>query len=50
LSVADVDEDGRDEIVYQGMTVDDNGKGLFSTGRRHGDSMYVGDFYPDRPD
>jgi rhamnogalacturonan endolyase len=49
LSVADADADGRDEIVYQGMTVDDNGKGLFSTGRRHGDSMHVGDFYPDRP-
>ena len=49
LSVADIDSDGRDEIVYQAMTVDDDGKGLFSTGRRHGDSMHVGDFYPDRP-
>jgi rhamnogalacturonan endolyase len=49
LSVADVDGDGRDEIVYQAMTVDDNGKGLYSTGRRHGDSMHVGDFYPERP-
>ncbi len=49
LSVADVDEDGKDEIVYQAMTVDDNGKGLFSTGRRHGDSMHVGDFDPARP-
>jgi len=49
LSVADVDEDGRDEIVYQAMTVDDNGKGLYSTGRRHGDAMHITDFYPDRP-
>lgn len=49
LSVADVDHDGRDEIVYQAMTVDDNGKGLYSTGRRHGDAMQVSDFYPDRP-
>ncbi|MCL4785785.1 MAG: rhamnogalacturonan lyase [Verrucomicrobia bacterium] len=49
LSVADVDGDGRDEIVYQAMTVDDNGKGLYSTGRRHGDSMHVSDFHPDRP-
>jgi rhamnogalacturonan endolyase len=49
LSVGDVDQDGRDEIVYQGMTVDDNGKGLYSTGRRHGDSMHLSDFYPDRP-
>ena len=49
LSVADVDADGRDEIVYQGMTVDDDGTGLYSTGRRHGDSMHVSDMYPDRP-
>jgi rhamnogalacturonan endolyase len=49
LSVADVDGDGRDEIVYQAMTVDDDGSGLYSTGRRHGDSMHVGDFDPGRP-
>ena len=36
LAVADVDSDGRDEIVYGSMIVDDNGKGLFSTGLRHG--------------
>lgn len=49
LSVADVDSDGRDEIVYQAMAVDDDGKGLYSTGRRHGDSMHISDLYPDRP-
>jgi rhamnogalacturonan endolyase len=49
LSVADVDADGKDEIVYQAMVVDDNGEGLYSTGRRHGDSMHISDFYPDRP-
>jgi rhamnogalacturonan endolyase len=49
LSAADVDGDGKDEIVYQAMTVDDDGKGLYSTGRRHGDSMHISDFYPDRP-
>ncbi len=49
LSVADVDGDGKDEIVYQAMTVDDNGQGLYSTGRRHGDAMHIGDFDPDRP-
>ncbi len=49
LSVADVDNDGKDEIVYQAMVVDHDGSGLFSTGRRHGDSMHIGDFYPDRP-
>ncbi|MEN6336961.1 MAG: rhamnogalacturonan lyase [Phycisphaerales bacterium] len=49
LSVADVDGDGRDEIVYHAMTVDDNGKGLYSTGWRHGDSMHIGDMDPNRP-
>lgn len=49
LGVADVDEDGRDEIVYQGMVVDDNGEGLHSSGLRHGDSMHVGDLDPGRP-
>ena len=42
LSVADVDADGKDEIVYQAMTVDHNGKGLESTGRRHGDALTAG--------
>ncbi len=49
LSVADVDEDGKDEIIYQAMTVDDDGTGLYSTGRRHGDSLHVGNFNPSRP-
>lgn len=48
LSIADVDADGKDEIVYQAMTVDDNGKGLYSTGRRHGDAIHVSDFDPER--
>jgi rhamnogalacturonan endolyase len=50
LSVADVDDDGKDEIVYGSMVVDDNGKGLFSTGLRHGDAIHVGRLYPDRPE
>ena len=49
LSVADVDADGKDEIVYQAMVIDDDGKGLYTTGLRHGDSMHVSDMYPDRP-
>ncbi len=49
LSVADVDGDGRDEIVYGSMVVDDDGKGLFSTGLRHGDALHVGDLDPARP-
>jgi len=49
LVVADVDGDGKDEIVYGAMVVDDDGKGLFTTGYRHGDAMHVGAFIPGRP-
>jgi len=49
LSVADVDGDGKDEIIYGSMVVDDNGKGLFSTGFRHGDAIHVGVLDPNRP-
>lgn len=49
LSVADVDADGRDEIIYHAMVVDDDGKGLYSTGLRHGDALHVGDLDPARP-
>ena len=49
LAVADVDADGRDEIVYHSMVVDDDGRGLYSTGWRHGDAMHISDMYPDRP-
>jgi rhamnogalacturonan endolyase len=43
LTVADVDNDGKDEIVYGSMCVDDNGKGLYTTGFRHGDALHVSD-------
>ncbi|SLK08240.1 MULTISPECIES: rhamnogalacturonan lyase [unclassified Paenibacillus] len=48
LSVADVDGDGKDEIVYGAMAVDDNGKGLYTTGLHHGDAMHLSDLDPDR--
>ena len=44
--IADVDEDGRDEIVYGSMVIDDNGRGLSTTGYGHGDAQHVGDFDP----
>ncbi|QNR87161.1 rhamnogalacturonan lyase [Pedobacter riviphilus] len=49
LTVADVDGDGKDEIIYGSMCVDDNGKGLYTTGLRHGDAIHVSDLDPDRP-
>ena len=49
VSVADVDGDGRDEIIYHAMVVDDDGRGLFTTGFRHGDALHVLRFHPDHP-
>jgi rhamnogalacturonan endolyase len=49
LAVADVDGDGRDEIVYGSCVIDDNGQGLFSTRLGHGDALHVGDLDPARP-
>jgi hypothetical protein len=49
LSVADVDADGRDEIVYGSATIDDNGALMYSTGLGHGDAMHVSDLVPSRP-
>ncbi|GIX05674.1 MAG: rhamnogalacturonan endolyase YesW [Candidatus Poribacteria bacterium] len=49
LAVGDVDDDGRDEIVYGACTIDDNGTGLYSTGLGHGDALHLADIDPDRP-
>ncbi|RYZ30857.1 MAG: rhamnogalacturonan lyase [Chitinophagaceae bacterium] len=49
LTIADVDNDGKDEIVFGAMVLDDNGKGLFSTGLGHGDAQHVTDLDPSRP-
>ena len=48
LTVGDVDSDGKDEIVYGSMVVDDNGKGLYSTQLGHGDAQHMGDLDPTR--
>ncbi|MFC3996975.1 rhamnogalacturonan lyase [Nocardiopsis sediminis] len=48
LSVADLDGDGRDEIAYGAMAIDDNGHGLWNTGYGHGDALHVGAFVPGR--
>lgn len=46
--IADVDMDGRDEIVFGSMVIDDNGKGLSTTGLGHGDAQHCSDFDPYR--
>ncbi len=47
LSVGDIDDDGKDEIIYGAMAVDDDGTGLWTTGNNHGDATHLGDFMPD---
>lgn len=49
LIVADVDGDGRDEITYGAMCVDDDGTGLYTTGMGHGDAAHMTDLDPERP-
>ena len=49
LSVADVDDDGRDEIVYGSMAIDDDGKGLWTARLFHGDAMHLSDLDPTHP-
>ncbi|OYP59671.1 hypothetical protein CG709_00340, partial [Lachnotalea glycerini] len=44
LSVNDVDNDGKDEIIYGSLVVDHNGSLKYSTGLGHGDAMHVSDW------
>jgi rhamnogalacturonan endolyase len=48
LSVADVDGDGKDEIIWGSAALDDDGKLLYATGFGHGDAIHLGDLNPDR--
>ncbi len=49
VSVGDVDQDGKDEIVYGAACIDHDGKLLYSTGLGHGDALHLGDLLPERP-
>ncbi|KRE67986.1 MULTISPECIES: rhamnogalacturonan lyase [Micrococcaceae] len=49
LSVADVDQDGKDEFVFGSMTIDDDGTPLYNTKLGHGDAIHTGDLDPSRP-
>ena len=48
FAIADVDMDGRDEIVFGSMMIDDTGYGLATTGYGHGDSQHCTDLDPYR--
>ena len=45
---ADVDNDGKQELVLGSTCIDDNGKLLWCNGQGHGDAMHLGDFLPNR--
>ena len=49
LMVADVDNDGKQEISMGDCVIDDNGKLLWTSGKGHGDAQHLGDFIPERP-
>ena len=49
MTIANVDDDPGQEIMYGAMAVDNDGKGLCSTGNNHGDAEHVGDLIPSHP-
>jgi hypothetical protein len=49
MQVADIDNDGRDEIIIGAGAIDDDGKPLWTTGRGHPDACYVGKIDPALP-
>jgi rhamnogalacturonan endolyase len=46
---ADVDNDGRDEVILGSLVLDDDGSVLWATGKGHPDAHYYGDIDPRRP-
>ena len=48
MHCADVDGDGRDEVVLGSAVLDDDGTALWTTGLGHPDHCYVGDIDPQR--
>ncbi|MCP5543262.1 MAG: autotransporter-associated beta strand repeat-containing protein [Akkermansiaceae bacterium] len=49
IRIADVDNDGRDEIIDLGHVMDDDGTRLYVTDLTHGDRFHVADIHPLRP-
>ena len=49
MQIADIDGDGRDEVVIGAAALDDDGRPLWNTGRGHPDACYIGHIDPARP-
>ena len=50
LSIADVDGDGCDEIIWGAGALNNDGTLLYATGYGHGDAIHVGKMIPDSTD
>ena len=48
FNIADLDGDGRDDVMYGSMAVGSDGHGLWTSGLGHGDANHVGKFFADR--
>ena len=49
LSIADLDGDGRQDVVYGAMAIGSDGDPLWNSRMGHGDALHVSDFVPGRP-
>ncbi len=49
ITVADVDGDGRDEVITGSICFDDDLSVKWSSGRGHGDALHIGDYDPTNP-
>lgn len=47
MTIADVDGDGRDEIIWGSASLDNDGTLLYATGFGHGDAIHLGKMIPD---
>jgi hypothetical protein len=49
MTIGDIDGDGKDEIINGSSAINDDGKGLWTTGKGHGDALHMTDMDPSRP-
>ena len=49
LTVADIDYDGKDELVFGNLVLDNDGTPMYSTNLGHGDAQHLGDFVLSNP-
>ena len=48
IGAADVDDDGKDEVIHGGMAIDHDGSPLHTSTMQNPDVLHYGDFLPDR--